>query len=119
VSVTMFQRKMDKFGKTLGATTGWIHRREVVGAGVRQVGGVTYDYISPTGTLTVTRDSGRKEEFAFDTIVMCHGQVPNDRMAAKIQELGLAVHRIGGAREAAELDAKRAIREGHELAMSL
>ena len=46
-----------------------------------------------------------------DTIVVCAGQDPKRELCG--------THVIGGAREAGELDAKRAMREGAELAARL
>jgi 2,4-dienoyl-CoA reductase (NADPH2) len=54
---------------------------------------------------------GKEEVIAADTVVICAGQEPLRPVAAK--------HLIGGAREAGELDAKRAMREGAELGASL
>jgi hypothetical protein len=45
--------------------------------------------------------------------------VPNTAVIDGVKALGIPVHTIGGTRLASELDAKRAIQEGHELAMTL
>jgi 2,4-dienoyl-CoA reductase (NADPH2) len=50
-----------------------------------------------------------------DNVVICAGQEPLSELA----EGQSAWHLIGGARRAGELDAKRAIREGAELAARL
>lgn len=54
-----------------------------------------------------------------DTIVLCAGQEPRRDLQAALVEAGLAVHLIGGADVAAELDAKRAIDQGTRLAARL
>ena len=47
------------------------------------------------------------------------GQEPFKPLQQPLEEAGLRVHIIGGADVAAELDAKRAIRQGAELAASI
>ena len=55
---------------------------------------------------------------AVDNVVLCAGQEPLCELHEPLQNAGVTVHKIGGADVAAELDAKRAIREGAELAVS-
>ena len=47
---------------------------------------------------------------------MCAGQESVRTVADALEERGLTTHVIGGADVAAELDAKRAIRQGTEVA---
>ena len=54
-----------------------------------------------------------------DTVVLCAGQQPLRELQAPLQAAGVTVHLIGGADEAAELDAKRAIGQGTRLAAQL
>jgi 2,4-dienoyl-CoA reductase (NADPH2) len=51
--------------------------------------------------------------------VICAGQLPRRELQAPLEAAGAKVHLIGGADVAAELDAKRAIRQGSELAAAL
>ncbi len=51
-----------------------------------------------------------------DNVIVCAGQEPNKSLHAALAELGIPSHIIGGADIAAELDAKRAIAQGAELA---
>jgi 2,4-dienoyl-CoA reductase (NADPH2) len=51
--------------------------------------------------------------------VVCAGQVPNRELYQELEALGVSAHLIGGAEEAAELDAKRAIRQGLMCARAL
>ncbi|MDG4861348.1 NADPH-dependent 2,4-dienoyl-CoA reductase [Streptomyces sp. T-3] len=113
-AVHLLQRKTSKVGQGLGKTTGWIHRTELKHRGVRMLAGVTYDRIDDAG-LHITVD-GRSEVLDVDTVVLCAGQEPRRELFAALSEAGLTVHLIGGADVAAELDAKRAIRQGTELA---
>ncbi|MEU9040494.1 MULTISPECIES: NADPH-dependent 2,4-dienoyl-CoA reductase [unclassified Kitasatospora] len=116
-SVHLLQRKTSKVGAGLGKTTGWIHRTELKHRGVVMVPGVTYDLIDDAG-LHITVD-GERQLIPVDTVVLCTGQEPRRDLYEALSERGLAVHLIGGADVAAELDAKRAIKQGTELAASL
>ena len=51
--------------------------------------------------------------------MLCAGQEPNRALADLLEARGVAVHVIGGADVAAELDAKRAIDQGSRLAARL
>ncbi|MFD4659045.1 FAD-dependent oxidoreductase [Kitasatospora sp. NPDC058444] len=116
-SVHLLQRKTSKVGAGLGKTTGWIHRTELKHRGVVMVPGVTYDLIDDAG-LHLTVD-GERQLLPVDTVVLCTGQEPRRDLYEALRERGLPVHLIGGADVAAELDAKRAIKQGTELAAAL
>ena len=118
--VTLLQRKTGKLGKGLGKTTGWIHRAALQMKQVDMVGGVNYERITPEG-LFVTYGEERKDGqlIECDTVVLCAGQEPLRELHAPLQAAGVAVHLIGGADEAKELDAKRAIDQGTRLAARL
>ncbi|MEU9073302.1 FAD-dependent oxidoreductase [Kitasatospora sp. NPDC004745] len=116
-SVHLLQRKTGKVGAGLGKTTGWIHRTELKHRGVTMVAGATYDLIDDAG-LHVTVD-GERQLLPVDTVVLCTGQEPRRDLYDALRERGLEVHLIGGADVAAELDAKRAIKQGTELAAAL
>ena len=53
---------------------------------------------------------------AVDTVVICAGQEPQRDLLDPLRDAGMTVHLIGGAAEAVELDAERAIAEGTRLA---
>jgi 2,4-dienoyl-CoA reductase (NADPH2) len=118
--VTLLQRKSGKLGAGLGKTTGWIHRTTLKHRGVQMVGGVNYEAIGDQGLLV---SHGERREsptwLPCDTVVLCAGQVPHRPLADELQALGRTVHVIGGAREAGELDAKRAIDQAAQLAARL
>jgi 2,4-dienoyl-CoA reductase (NADPH2) len=109
----MLQRSPGAMGKSLGKTTGWVHRMELKEAGVKQISGVTYERIDDEG-LHILVD-GKPELIAADTIVICAGQNERTDLVAAIEATGVPVHIIGGAKLAAELDAKRAIDDGVRL----
>ena len=115
--VTLLQRKESKVGGGLGKTTGWIHRIELKKRGVRMVPGVTYERIDDAG-LHLTIDE-KAQVLDVDTIVVCTGQEPQRELLADLQAAGADVAVIGGADVAAELDAKRAIKQGTEVAAAL
>ncbi|MFD5074911.1 FAD-dependent oxidoreductase [Streptomyces sp. NPDC058371] len=116
-TVHLLQRKPSKVGGGLGKTTGWIHRTELKHRGVTMVPGVRYDRIDDAG-LHVTVE-GRSQVLEVDTIVLCTGQEPRRDLYEELSAAGRSVHLIGGADVAAELDAKRAIKQGTELAAAL
>ncbi|MGW2073679.1 FAD-dependent oxidoreductase [Streptomyces sp. NPDC001953] len=116
-TVHLLQRKTSKVGAGLGRTTGWIHRTELKHRGVTMVPGVTYDRIDDAG-LHLTVD-GESRLLEVDTIVLCSGQEPRRDLYEELVAAGRTPHLIGGADVAAELDAKRAIRQGTELAAAL
>lgn len=118
--VTILQRKETSIGAGLGKTTGWVHRAALRAKGVEQLTGVRYDRIDDAG-LHVTLDGGTGEQWLVeaDTIILCTGQESVADLAGPLREAGVTVHVIGGADVAAELDAKRAIRQGTELAASI
>ncbi|WP_129311171.1 NADPH-dependent 2,4-dienoyl-CoA reductase [Streptomyces sp. L2] len=115
--VHLLQRKTTKVGAGLGKTTGWIHRTELKHRGVTMVPGVRYDRIDDAGLhITVGEESTVLD---VDTVVLCTGQEPRRDLYEELAAAGRSVHLIGGADVAAELDAKRAIKQGTELAAAL
>jgi 2,4-dienoyl-CoA reductase (NADPH2) len=108
-NITMLKRSHTPFGHTLGRSTGWVHRAELARNGVRMMKGVEYRRIDEAG-VHITVD-GKEMLVAADTVVVCAGQDPRKELQGH--------HVIGGAKEASELDAKRAMLEGAELAARL
>ncbi|MFD5027667.1 FAD-dependent oxidoreductase [Streptomyces sp. NPDC058373] len=116
-TVHLIQRKTGKVGAGLGRTTGWIHRTELRHRGVTTVAGAAYDRIDDEG-LHLTVD-GERRTLPVDTVVLCAGQEPRRDLYEELCAAGRTPHLIGGADVAAELDAKRAIKQGTELAATL
>jgi 2,4-dienoyl-CoA reductase (NADPH2) len=115
--IVMLQRKTSKPGKHLGKTTGWVHRASLKQRGVKTLTGCEYLKIDDAG-LHIRRD-GVDQVLAVDNVVVCAGQEPVRDLLAPLEQAATAVHIIGGADEASELDAKRAIEQGTRLAASL
>ncbi|MEL6239941.1 MAG: NADPH-dependent 2,4-dienoyl-CoA reductase [Pseudomonadota bacterium] len=115
--ITLLQRKAEKHGKRLGKTTGWIHRASLKMKEVEFVGGVNYERIDDAG-LHISFGEARENPqiIEVDDIILCAGQEPERSLADALEAKGVAVHVIGGADVAAELDAKRAIDQGTRLA---
>ncbi|MFP3342970.1 NADPH-dependent 2,4-dienoyl-CoA reductase [Halomonas sp. SIMBA_159] len=116
-NIVMLQRKSSKPGKNLGKTTGWVHRASLKQRGVETLTGCEYVRIDDAG-LHIRRE-GQEQVIEVDTIVVCAGQESVRDLIAPLSQARGSVHVIGGADEAAELDAKRAIDQGTRLAASL
>ncbi|EPN9320825.1 NADPH-dependent 2,4-dienoyl-CoA reductase [Acinetobacter baumannii] len=115
--IYLLQRKASSVGAGLGKTTGWIHRTGLKNRNVKMLAGVQYDKVDDQG-LHITVD-GKPTVLEVDNVVICAGQESFTAMYDQLKADGKSVHLIGGAKEAGELDAKRAIRQGAELAAVL
>ncbi|MBT9447535.1 MAG: FAD-dependent oxidoreductase [Hyphomonadaceae bacterium] len=109
--ITLFQRRSGStFGAGLSKTRGWANIQEVVRRGVAMTGDVVYGHLSPEG-LHVTV-GGVPRVIAAETFVLCVGQEPQSALVALLAAKQIPYSLVGGAREAAGLDAVRAIEEG-------
>ena len=115
--IYLLQRKTSKVGEGLGKTTGWIHRTSLKNRHVEMVPGVQYRKVDDAG-LHITVD-GKDSVLPVDNVILCAGQDPQRELQAALEAAGCTVHLIGGADKAVELDAKRAIQQGTELALRL
>jgi 2,4-dienoyl-CoA reductase (NADPH2) len=104
-------------GDQLGKTTGWIHRAGLKARGVDMRSSVSYQSIDDTGLHFAQDDV--QQTLPVDNVVICAGQEPLRELYDELKSKGCSVHLIGGAHEAAELDAKRAILQGTTLAAAL
>ena len=107
--ISMLKRSSTPFGNTLGRTTGWVRRAELQRNGVIMIKGIEYRRIDDAGVHIAVE--GTESVLPAHTVVLCAGQEPKRELKAD--------HYIGGAKEAGELDAKRAMLEGAELAARL
>ena len=114
-TITLLQRKTSKVGKGLGKTSGWVHRANLIKHGVKMLSGVSYKSVTNEGLLIEV--DGQEQLLAVDNVIICAGQESNRDLQQPLENKGISVHLIGGANVAAELDAKRAIRQAAELAM--
>jgi 2,4-dienoyl-CoA reductase (NADPH2) len=114
--VTLLQRKKSKVGAGLGKTTGWIHRTALKHKGVAMLSGVTYESVSDAGLHITVGDESKILD--VDNVIVCAGQEPQRELMDSLKALEINVELIGGADVASELDAKRAIKQGTELALA-
>lgn len=118
--IYLLQRKASKPGKGLGKTSGWVHRATLKKRGVKMLAGIQYERIDDQGLhIGSGENSEEKQILEVDNIIICAGQEPRRDLYADLQAKGISVHLIGGADIAAELDAKRAIKQGTEVANTL
>jgi 2,4-dienoyl-CoA reductase (NADPH2) len=118
--VFLLQRKSGKLGAGLGKTTGWIHRATLQAKQVKMMSGVNYERIGDEGLLVSFGEQRENPTWiACDNVVLCAGQVSLRGLADELAALGKTVHVVGGALEAGELDAKRAIAQSARLAARL
>ncbi len=116
--IYLLQRKDSKVGAGLGKTSGWVHRTTLLRKAVEMLGGVEYKRIDDKGLHIVI--NGKSRLLDVDHVVICAGQESlAELMPKEAARSGPRYHKIGGAALAGELDAKRAIREGAELAQRL
>ncbi|EHN10800.1 24-dienoyl-CoA reductase [NADPH] [Patulibacter medicamentivorans] len=121
--VHLLQRKSSRLGAGLGKTSGWVHRAALAHMQVELHAGVAYDRIDDDGLhVTVPVPGGDERRpllLEVDHVILCAGQEPRRDLQQPLVDAGVPVHLIGGADVAAELDAKRAIKQGTELAARL
>ncbi len=115
--IWLLQRKTSRPGRTLGKTTGWAHRLGLQRRGVEMLTGVSYLGIEPGGLRVEIH--GAQQLLEVDNIVVCAGQEPLRSLDDELSARGIKVSLVGGACQAAELDAKRAIDQATRLAAAL
>lgn len=115
--IVMLQRRPGKQGKGLARTTGWIRRTQLERRGVRQLSDVVYERIDDEGLHILV--NGKSQCLEVDHVVLCAGQESDTDLLAPLQAMGMPVSVIGGAEQAAEIDARRAIEQGMRVALAL
>ena len=115
--VWLMQRRSGSVGKGPGKTTGWIHKRTLEKRGVNMLAGVEYLKVNDEGLYI--RHNDEVKLLDVDQVLMCAGQVSVNELVDTLIKANITHHVIGGAEHVGELDAKRAIRQGVELAANL
>lgn len=116
--IYLLQRKNTPLGAGLGKTSGWVHRAQLKKHAVKMLRGVQYKAVTDEGLWIEM--NGQSQLLRVDTVVVCAGQESvKDLMPTELENTTAGYHIIGGAKLAAELDAKRAIRDGAEIAAKL
>jgi 2,4-dienoyl-CoA reductase (NADPH2) len=115
--IFLMQRKETAVGKGLGKTTGWTHRLTLARRGVKMLNNIQYLKIDDSG-LHILNDN-QPDILEVDTIIVCAGQEPLRELYDTLEAKGLSVELVGGAYEAAELDAKAAINQASHMAAAI
>ena len=115
--VYLCQRKSGKLGAKLGKTTGWIHRASMKKRQVEMLAECVYHRIDDEGLhLSV---GGVDRVLAVDHVIVCAGQISERSLEEPVAAAGIPVDVIGGAHQAGELDARRAIDQGTRMAAAV
>ncbi len=115
--IFLMQRKSTPVGRGLGKTTGWTHRIALNRRGVKMINGCEYHRIDDEGLHLSIGD--KLECLPVDTVIVCAGQEPLRGLFDQLESKGLKATLVGGAFEAMELDAKRAIAQASYLAAAV
>ena len=110
-------RKATPIGRGLGTTIGWTHRNSLARRDVKMLNAVQYLKFDDAG-LHISMN-GQPQTLEVDTIIVRAGQMPLHSLYDELSDGSMPVHLIGGAHEAAELDAKRAIKQASYLAAEI
>jgi len=116
-TVYLMQRKTTGVGKGLGKTTGWTHRLALHRRGVQMMNGIEYLRIDDDGLHILV--GNEPKTLNVDTVIVCAGQEPLRDLYDELTGAGLNATLVGGAYEAMELDAKRAINQACYLAAAV
>ncbi|MFK8104141.1 MAG: FAD-dependent oxidoreductase [Saprospiraceae bacterium] len=115
--IYLLQRSKGKIGGGLGKTTGWIHRASLKKKRVQMIGNVQYQKIDDEGLHLLV--ANQPQLLAVDNVIVCAGQLPLRDLYETLAADQRKIHLIGGADEAKELDARRAIDQAARLAATL
>ncbi len=115
--VFLLQRKSSSVGRGLGKTTGWTHKISLARREVKMINGVEYVKIDDNG-LHILVDH-KPILLEVDTVIVCAGQLPLRKLYDELLGDDISVSLVGGAYEASELDAKRAINQACYLAAAI
>ena len=115
--VWLMQRKETPVGRGLGKTTGWTKRLLLNRRGVNMINAVEYVRIDDGGLHVLV--GGQPKTFDVDTVIVCAGQEPERGLYDALEAKGLSIELVGGAFEAAELDAKTAINQATRFAAAI
>jgi 2,4-dienoyl-CoA reductase (NADPH2) len=111
-------RRNGRVGTGIGRTTRWVWLDALKRAGVETRTGLSYRRIGPEGVEIETED-GAAELIAADRVVIAAGQERNDALVPLLERVGVPFRVVGGAEDAAELNAVRAFATGLRAAYEL
>ena len=115
--IYLLKRSTGKHGKGLGKTTGWIHRASLKKKEVEMYS--QCEYLSMTDKGFAIKIGDQLQVLEVDNVVICAGQEKHETISKGLTLSADNIHIIGGAKDAAGLDAKRAIKEASYLAAKL
>lgn len=115
--IFMLEVRDMKVGAELSKTTGWIHRTVLKKRQVKMWGGVTFNQVN-SNRVDITH-KGENKVIDVDTVIVCAGQQPRNKLVSELENSGINVHVIGAAKDARGMDAKNAFAAGLELAKTL
>ncbi len=116
-NITMLQRG-NSFARGIGKTTRWATLMELKMKQIKMIGGISEYKMINEEAITFSIN-GEEQSVKADLIVYASGQLPNRNLFDRLKEKEKKVHIIGGAKEAGDLDAKRAIYEGTVIAREI
>jgi 2,4-dienoyl-CoA reductase (NADPH2) len=111
-------RRNGRVGTGIGRTTRWVWLDALKRAGVETRTGLSYRRVGPEGVEIETED-GAVELIATDRVVIAAGQERNDALVPLLERTGVPFRVVGGAEDAAELNAVRAFATGLRAAYEL
>jgi len=117
IDVTLLRRG-GRIGEGIGPSTRWAALQALRAAGVRMLTGVTYQQVTSEGLL-VTGAEGADQLIRANAVVVAAGQVENRELASGLEAARVPFTVIGGAADAAGLNAVRAFTQGLECGTSL
>ena len=116
-AVTLMRRH-GRAGAGIGPTTRWVWLDALRRAGVRVLTGLEYRGIV-AGGVEIAPEEGEPELVEADAVVIAAGQERNDGLRPLLERLDVPFRVVGGAADAAELNAVRAFAEGLAVAREL
>ncbi|MGJ4750960.1 FAD-dependent oxidoreductase [Leptospira kmetyi] len=117
--VSIFRRS-GKIGSGLGATTAWALLQELESKEVGFYTSLNYKEVTDKGLVVETKKDG-PVTIECDSIILCAGQLSEVSLYEefKTKSPEIPSYLIGGAKDASGIDAKRAMLEGFEAAISI
>jgi 2,4-dienoyl-CoA reductase (NADPH2) len=111
-------RRNGRVGAGIGRTTRWVWLDALKRAGVETRTGLSYRRVTDAG-VEIETDDGERELVAAERVVIAAGQERNDALVPLLDRVGVPYRVVGGAEDAAELNAVRAFATGLRAAYEL
>ena len=116
--ISLLQRSIAKIGVNLGKSSGWVHRKQLRDYKVQQLTGVEYQQLTPQGLII--KQAKKTQCIQADFFVLCIGQQENQQLWQQLKTgFKGQLYLVGGAKKAAGLDAKIAIKQAFETILNI